>query len=109
MSICCCFFCLLVCVLFLLLPQDRSQLRTLSAGMGNDEKMAKSGRRSPVKGHPILKKRGGAHSKGDVINIDARPKSQKYARGIVHNGVARVISPLLDTGTQQYLIRIGDW
>ena len=53
------FIFLIVCVLFLLLFQYWSQFRTLSVGIGKYEKMAKSGRRSPVKGRPYMKPQEG--------------------------------------------------
>ena len=48
-------------------------------GMVKSEKMAKVSCRSPVKGHPVMKPQGVAHSNRDVRTLDSPAKSQKYA------------------------------
>ena len=71
--------------------------------------MAKSGRKSPVKGIPVLNPQGVVQSKRAVQPINACMKIQKYAQGSVHDGVARGHTAVLDTGVQQSMIVIGGW
>ena len=78
-------------------------------GMGKSENMANSGRRSPIKGNPVLNPRGVTSSKRDMKTLDARPKSKKHAQGIVHDGAARCHNTVIDTGAQQSMVRIGYW
>ena len=108
-SLCCCFFFPLACVLFLLLSQDRIQLRSLLLGMGKSEKISNSGCRSPIKVCPVLKPRGVTHSNRSVQTLDDQPKIQNYAQGIVHYGVAKGHITVIDTGAQQYMVSIGGW
>ena len=84
-------------------------MRKLSVGVGKSEKMAVSGRRSPVKGRPVLKPRGAERSKRDVRTLDAHPKNQNYVQGIVHGGSARGHTAVLDIGAQQSIVGIGSW
>ena len=65
--------------------------------MGKSKYMAKSCRKSPVKGRPGLKPRGFARSNRNVQTLDARPKFQRYAQKIVHDGLARGHTAVLDT------------
>ena len=98
-----------MCVLFILLLQDRIQSRTLLVGMGNSDKVANSGRRSSVKGRLLLNPRGVAHSNRDVRTLYVCPKIQKYAQGIIHDGAARGHTTVLDTEAQQYMVWVGVW
>ena len=41
--------------------------------------------------------------------LDKRPKSQKYAQGIFHNGAARGHTTVLDTGSQQSMVVMEVW
>ena len=41
--------------------------------------------------------------------IDAHPKIQKYAQGIVHDRAARGHTAVLDAGDQQSMVSIGGW
>ena len=66
--------------------------------MGKSNKMAKSGRKSTVKGRLVLKPRRVVHSKRTVWTLIARPKIHKYAQGIVHDGVARGHTAVFDKG-----------
>ena len=71
--------------------------------------MAKSGRKSPVKGIPVLNPQGVARSKRSVWNLDACLKIQKYAQGIIHNRVARGHTAVFDTEPHQSMVVIGGW
>ena len=72
--------------------QGWRQLRTLSAGLGNSNNMDnRCGRKLSAKGRPDLKPQGITHSKRAAQNIDEIPKNLKYAQGIFHNGLLRIM------------------
>ena len=75
----------------------------------SSENIAKRGRKSPVKGRPVLKPRGVARSKRYVQTLDGLPKSQNYSQGIIHNGAARGHTTMLDIGAQQSMVGMGGW
>ena len=41
--------------------------------------------------------------------LDSHPKSHNYSQVIVHDGVARGHTAVLDTGSQQSIFSIGGW
>ena len=73
---------------------------TLKEGSGKSENMVNSGHKSPIKGCSVMNPVGFACSKRSVQNLDDRPKSQKYAQGIIQNGDARGHTAVLDNGSQ---------
>ena len=93
-----------VFLVFSYLSQDQSQLRTLRVETGKSKNMDKNRRKVTRKGRLVLNPQGSVRSKRDVQNFGARPKSHRYAQGIVHNGIARGHTPVFDPGAQQSMI-----
>ena len=56
-----------------------------------------------------MKPRGYVRSKRDVKNFNSRPKSHKYAQGIVHDGIGRGHTTVFDTGPQKSMIGQYGW
>ena len=75
-------------------------------GVGNSKKMAKSGHVSPIKGRPVLNPQRVVFRKRYVRTLDAHPKSQKHAQGIVRDRAAMVHTVVFDTEPQQSIIGI---
>ena len=84
-------------------------MRILKLGVGKSENMAKSGYKSPTKKRPVLIPRRVARSEIDVQTIDAHPKIQKYAHGIVHGRAARGHNAMLNTRSQNDMVGILSW
>ena len=70
----------------------------LSAVVVNSNNVSKRcGRKYPVNMLPYLKPWGVSLSKIYVQTIDFLSKSQKHTKGIVHNGVTKNYTSMLDT------------
>ena len=67
------------------------------------------GRNSPVKMLPDMNPRGVARIKIDVQTIDFLSKIQNHTKEIVHNGVAKNHTAVMDTEPHQYMIVMAGW
>ena len=77
--------------------------------MGKYENTAKSGSKSPTKGHPVLNPQGVTLSKKAVQTLDDRPKSHNYTHIIFHSGADMGHTAVLDTGSQQSTVGMRVW
>ena len=99
-----------MCDLSLLSLQDHSQLRTLSAGVGNSDNISmRFGSKSPSKWRPGMNPQGVSCSKIAVWNLDSHPKNKEHAQLIFHNWAAKNHTAVLDTGSQHFAISMGGW